>query len=80
MSLKTQTDGKESSLNDITSRAAPQLERLIAGFPPQRPGSGQVGLVVDKVALGQVVSEYFSFPCQSSFHQILNPHNPGQVQ
>jgi hypothetical protein len=24
--------------------------------------------VVDKVALGQVFSEYFGFPCQSSFH------------
>jgi hypothetical protein len=29
----------------------------------------QVGFVVDKVALGQVFSEYFGFPCQSSFHQ-----------
>jgi hypothetical protein len=28
----------------------------------------QVGFVVDKVALGQVFSEYFGFPCQSSFH------------
>jgi hypothetical protein len=28
-----------------------------------------VGFVVDKVALGQVFSEYFGFPCQSSFHQ-----------
>jgi hypothetical protein len=27
--------------------------------------------VVDKVALGQVLSEYFGFPCQSSFHQLL---------
>jgi hypothetical protein len=35
-----------------------------------------VGFVVDKVALGQVFSEYFSFPCQSSFHQLLHnqPH------
>jgi hypothetical protein len=24
--------------------------------------------VVDKVALGQVFSKYFGFPCQSSFH------------
>jgi hypothetical protein len=32
----------------------------------------QVGFVVDKVALGQVFSEYFSFPCQSSFH----PNSP----
>jgi hypothetical protein len=27
--------------------------------------------VVEKVALGQVFSEYFGFPCQSSFHQLL---------
>jgi hypothetical protein len=41
----------------------------------------QVVIVVDKVALGQVFSEYFGFPCQSSFHQILHHHNHlGQVQ
>jgi hypothetical protein len=45
------------------------------------PGSGQVGFVVDKVALGQIFFENFGFPCQSSFHQILHHHNhPGQVQ
>jgi hypothetical protein len=45
------------------------------------PGSGQVGFVVNKVALGRVLFEYFGFPCQSSFHQILHHHNhPGQVQ
>jgi hypothetical protein len=54
------------------------LKRLVAGFPPRRlgldPGSGQVWFVVDKVALGQVFSEYFGFPCQSSFHQLLHNH------
>jgi hypothetical protein len=40
-----------------------------------RARSGHVGFVVDKVTLGQVFSEYFSFPCQSLFHQIINPHN-----
>jgi hypothetical protein len=30
--------------------------------PGLKPGSGQVGFVVDKVALGQVFSEYFCFP------------------
>jgi hypothetical protein len=40
-----------------------------------------VGFVVGKVALWQVFSEYFGFLCQSSFHQILHPHNnPGQVK
>jgi hypothetical protein len=52
--------------------------RLVAGFPPWRPGfdpsSGHVGLVVDKVALGQVFSEYFGFPCQFSFHRLLHTH------
>jgi hypothetical protein len=64
---------------------APSLKQLVAGFPPRRSGfeprSGQVGFVVNKVALGQVFSEYFGFPCQFLFHQILHPHNqPGQVE
>jgi hypothetical protein len=45
-------------------------------FPPLRPGfeprSGHVGFVVDKVALEQVFSEYFGFPCQISFHRLLH--------
>jgi hypothetical protein len=59
--------------------ATPQLKRLVAGFPPRfAPGSDEVGFVVDKVTLGQVFSEYFGFPCRSSFHQIVHPHNdPG---
>jgi hypothetical protein len=37
--------------------------------------------VVDKVAPWQVFFEYFDFPCQSSFHQILHHHNqPRQIQ
>jgi hypothetical protein len=41
----------------------------------------QVGFVVDKVASGQVFSEYFVFLCQNrSFHQLLHPHNhPAQL-
>jgi hypothetical protein len=31
--------------------------------------------VMDKVALGQVVSEFFGFPCQISFHQMLHIHH-----
>jgi hypothetical protein len=34
--------------------------------------SSHVGFVMDKVALGQVSSEYFGFPCQLSFHQMLH--------
>jgi hypothetical protein len=33
-----------------------------------------VGFVVDKVEPGQVLSEYFGFPCQISFHQLLQNH------
>jgi hypothetical protein len=34
-----------------------------------------VGFVMEKVALGQVCSEYFGFPCQFSFHQLLHTHH-----
>jgi hypothetical protein len=33
-----------------------------------------VVFAVDKVALGQVFSKYFGFPCQFSFHQMLDTH------
>jgi hypothetical protein len=33
------------------------------------PKSDHMGSVVGKMALGQIFSEYFSFPCQLSFHQ-----------
>jgi hypothetical protein len=39
----------------------PQLRQLVAGFDPM---SGHVAFVVDKVALGQVFSEYFGFHYQ----------------
>jgi hypothetical protein len=32
----------------------------------------KAGFVVDKVALGQVFSDYFGFPCQFLFHQFLH--------
>jgi hypothetical protein len=34
-----------------------------------------VGFVVYKVALEQVFSEYFGFPCEFSFHQLLHIHH-----
>jgi hypothetical protein len=50
------------------------------GGPGSRPGR-HVGLEVDKAALGQVFSEYFGFPCQSSFHQFVHHHiHPGLAQ
>jgi hypothetical protein len=35
-----------------------------------------VGFVVKKVTLRNVFSEYFGFPCQSSFHRLLHTHLP----
>jgi hypothetical protein len=52
---------------------------LVAGFPPRLPGfepwTRHVGYVVDKVALGQVFSDYFDFPCQFLFHRMLHIHH-----
>jgi hypothetical protein len=60
-------------------KAMPQLKQLDAGYslwwPGFEPVSSYVGFVMDKVALGQVFSEYFGFPCQSSFHQFLRNHH-----
>jgi hypothetical protein len=43
-----------------------------------------VGFVVDKVALGQVFSDYFGFPCQSfyftNFSTVAITYHPGPVQ
>jgi hypothetical protein len=53
-------------------------QRLVAGFPPLRPGfeprSGHEVFVVDEVALAQVSSESFGFPCQFSFQRLLHTH------
>jgi hypothetical protein len=42
-----------------------------------------VGFVVDKVALVQVLSEYFGFPCQFSFQRLLHTYHlssgPGTI-
>jgi hypothetical protein len=37
--------------------------------------SGHTGFGVDNVALGQLFSEYFGFPCQFSFHRLLHNHH-----
>jgi hypothetical protein len=69
---------------NICLMAVPYLKQLVAGFPLQQPGfasGSHVGFVVAKAALGPVFSEYFGFPCQSSFHQFLLHHNhPGLAQ
>jgi hypothetical protein len=61
------------------SRATTQAVSL--WLPTAAARVWQVGFRADKVALGQVFSEYFGFPCQSSFQQIIHHHKHlGQVQ
>jgi hypothetical protein len=64
---------------DRITTPVPQLRRLVAGFPPRRPGfelrSDHMGFVVDEVTTGQVFSEYFDFPCKFSCHQMLHAHH-----
>jgi hypothetical protein len=60
--------------------AIPQTGRAVAQAvsrwrPGFEPGSGHVGFVVDKVALGQVFSEYFGFP-MPIFIPPISPQSP----
>jgi hypothetical protein len=65
----------------IKSYSSSRYSRLPTASAQVRARAGHVWFVVDKVALGQIFSEYLGFPCQWSFRQILHPHNnPGQVQ
>jgi hypothetical protein len=63
-----------SKLTDHAIAQAVSRRLRMAWFEPR---SGHVGFVVGKVALGQVFSEYFGFPCQFSFHQVFHTyHHP----
>jgi hypothetical protein len=74
---------KHSGQSDLTFNFGRAIAQTVSRWLPTvaarvRVRTEHVGFVVDKVALGQVFSEYFSFPCQSSFHQFLHHHNhPG---
>jgi hypothetical protein len=61
-----------------TCKGCATAQMLVAGFKLQKPSfdprSGHVRSVVNKVALGQVFSEYFGFPCQFFYHQMLHTH------
>jgi hypothetical protein len=72
MSLNARTSAVIAADSNNEEFAVPWLRRLVAGFPPLRPGfdsgSVHVGFVVDKVALGQVFPPSTSvFPCQFHF-------------
>jgi hypothetical protein len=74
----TMTTAGNIRVNYWRDRAVAQ-GRLVAGFPPRRPGfvlnSDHVGFVLDKAALGLVFSEYFGFHCQA-FRRLLYTHHP----
>jgi hypothetical protein len=54
-------------------------QAVVAEFPPTQAvfelGTGHLGFVVDRVVLGHVLSEYFGFLCQFSFHRLLHVHH-----
>jgi hypothetical protein len=54
--IKKELYENKRSTRMLILKDAPYIKRLVAGFPPRRPGfepgSGQVGFVVDKMALG----------------------------
>jgi hypothetical protein len=61
--------GKYGGMYEVADAVSRWLPTAAARF-------WQVGFVVDKVASGQVLSEYFGFPCQNhSFHQLHHHHN-----
>jgi hypothetical protein len=71
------TWAKSSVGRSIAQAVSRWLPFAAARFASEQHG----GFVVDKTALGQVFSEYFGFPCQSSFHQFPHHHNhPGLAQ
>jgi hypothetical protein len=68
------TEKLDRAISQAASRCLPTAAARVRAL------LGHVGFVGDKVALGQFFSAYLGFLCQSSFHQILHPHNhPGQV-
>jgi hypothetical protein len=64
--------GLHNKARETPGRAIVQAVSRRPGFEPR---SGHVGFVVDKVALGQVLSENVRFPCQFSLHRLLHTHH-----
>jgi hypothetical protein len=62
---------KGSAIAQAVGRQLPKA----AGRVRAQARSCHVRSVVDKVALGQVFSEFFGFPCQLSFHRLLHIHH-----
>jgi hypothetical protein len=56
-------------------KAMPQFKQLVASFPLWHPRfdpkSHHVEFVVNKVALGQIFSENFGFPCSTAIFSVF---------
>jgi hypothetical protein len=53
------------------------MAQAVSGQPPTvegrvRAGAAHVRIVMDKVALGEILPEYFGFPCQ--YHSTVVPY------
>jgi hypothetical protein len=70
-SLNTATSGKRDHSYVLGRTIAEAVSRWLPTAAARvRSRVWQVGFMVDKVASGQVFSEYFDFPCQNhSFHK-----------
>jgi hypothetical protein len=75
VNYKPQECARLRQINEINGRAIIQAvsRRLQTAAARVRARSGHVEFVVDKVALGQVFSEYFGFPCLPI---IIPPNSP----
>jgi hypothetical protein len=57
------------------SRAGRAIAQAVSHRLPNRGGPGSnPGLVMWDFMMGQVFSENFGFPCQSTFHLLLHNH------
>jgi hypothetical protein len=70
-------ESNKTAFVSSSSSSSSSCQHLNVSFPPPgfEPRSGHVGFVVDKVALGQVFSEYLGFPSQFSFQRLLHTHH-----
>ena len=62
-----------SQIPKVRYMVVTQFERLVGGLLLRRFGFNPrpvlVGFMVNQIALGQILSEYFGFPMSLSFHQ-----------
>jgi hypothetical protein len=80
MSVQLQVPGRfipGERTHRIDQAIAHAVNRLAyhLGGPEIYPRLGHMGFMVENMALGQVFTEYFGFPCQFSFHQLFHTYH-----